>query len=225
MATSTLSTRMQRCAWPTCERWFEHWWHLNQRYCSQPCREKAYRARRNAELALSRQLLGTRPTIEPVNVNKETHMNRIILVRTASGWLAVQADKQTDKIVELFGTAAIPTPFDPTFPAEDVQRAIANNNPNTEVIVLPGDWRNVEVLRPVKSEAIIVHYDSTWTDLAECGAVAALGYPLALSNDEDEVTCSDCITAADRRRDEETYAETQYLRPAHAEPAWRSSQP
>jgi hypothetical protein len=39
---------------------------------------------------------------------------------------------------------------------------------------------------------ITIHLDAYYTDVALCGAVAALGEPLALSSDADTVTCEAC---------------------------------
>jgi hypothetical protein len=67
-----------------------------------------------------------------------TDRERIVLVRTPEMWLAVSSDP---RIVELFGTAALPTPFLASMPAETVRQEIATRNPSAEVLVLPDVWQ------------------------------------------------------------------------------------
>ena len=63
---------------------------------------------------------------------------RITLIRTDDGWLALHTDPQ---VVDSFGTGLLPTAFGPSAQPETVLKEIRRLNPEVDVEL--GDWRDI----------------------------------------------------------------------------------
>ena len=62
--------------------------------------------------------------------------NKIILTRTAQGWMAQYQGLYSDEVFRLFGTRTLPTGFTERASSAIVKSSIQNLNPSFQVLVI-----------------------------------------------------------------------------------------